>query len=212
MNNPHLFEAFVFDRKVGIAFRRVSTGLPAFKAAIQAHYTKSKGAPYGKKMAWEILEDSEHRGWLGLGEPAYKLAARRRLGLMDGRPLPHTVCDFIYRLDGEEAEDADRASDILKAWHVVAAADWAAEYGWAPVHWESMVDPEEVKSTGSTNPGACYRRAGYRSLGMTTGRGAIRPPGASHGARIWVDKSVKLVLYRGPLARLPKIALEGKAA
>lgn len=187
-----------------ISFSLVSTWAPAFVEAIRAHYTKSRGAPYGKKLAWEIREGDSHRGWIGLGEPAFKLAARRRLRLMDGRPLPLTVCDFIYRLDGEETEDAARASDILKAWHEVAAKDWAMRYGWAPVHWESMVDPEEVKSTGSTVAGACYRRAGYRSLGMTTGRGARRPPGATHAARVWGDATKKLVLYRGPLARVAK--------
>lgn len=198
-----------------ISFRLLeSTWEPAFVEAIRAHYTKSRGAPFGKKLGWEILEDGKHRGWLGLGEPAFKLAPRRRLGLTDARPLLHTVNNFIYRLDVETDEDggATRASVILKAWHVVAAADWAAEYGWTPVHWETLVDPEEVKSTGSTVPGACYRRAGYRSLGMTTGRGASRPAGNTHGPRVWGDKPPKLVFYRGPLARLPKAAVERKAA
>jgi hypothetical protein len=188
-----------------IVFRRLlSTWEPAFVAAIRAHYTGSRGAPVGKKMAWEVIEDGQHRGWLGLGEPSYKLAARRRLGIADARPLVGTVCNFIYRLD---ADGETRASAILKQWHDVASTDWRSRYGWAPVHWETLVDPEEVKSTGSTVPGACFRRAGYRSLGMTTGRGASRPAGASHGPRIWGDKTPKLVLYRGPLSRtaLPSV-------
>jgi hypothetical protein len=189
---------------MGISFRLLeSTWEPGFVEAIRAHYTKSRGAPPGKKLAWEVLDGGAHRGWLGLGEPAFKLAARRRLGLADARPLAHTVCNFIYRLDSEEGEAL--ASAILKEWHAVASVDWNARYGWSPVHWESLVDPEEVRSTGSTVAGACFRRAGYRSLGLTTGRGASRPPGASHGARIWGDKSPKLVLYRGPLPRLPKV-------
>jgi hypothetical protein len=185
----------------GVSFRRLdSTWEPAFITAIQAHYTKSSGPPPGKKMAWEIREDGVHRGWIGLGEPPFKLSPRRRLGITDARPLAHTVCDFIYRLDGDERDDSSsRASAILRLWHA-AAADWADKYGWAPVHWETMVDPEAVQSTV---PGACYRRAGYRSLGLTTGRGAVRPTGAGRGSpRIWVDKTPKLVLYRGPLARV----------
>lgn len=197
MYTPRILEAFTFE-KSPIAFRLVSTWDPAFKAAILAHYTKSKGAPVGKKLAWEIMESGAHRGWIGLGEPAFKLAARRRLGIADARPLPHTVCNFIYRLD---ADGGVLASDILKQWHAVAARDWEARYGWTPEHWETLVDPAEVASTGSTNPGACFRRAGYRSLGLTTGRTARRPPGATHGARIWSDASKKLVLYRGPLDR-----------
>jgi hypothetical protein len=128
----------------------------------------------------------------------FNLRDRRRLGIADARPLPHTVCNFIYRLD---AEGGVLASDILKQWHSVAARDWSARYGWMPEHWETLVDPAEVASTGSTNPGACFRRAGYRSLGLTTGRSARRPPGATHGARVWSDATKKLVLYRGPLDR-----------
>jgi hypothetical protein len=175
-----------------------STWDPRFIAAIKAHYTKSAGPPPGKKMAWEIFEDGLHRGWLGLGEPAYKLAPRRRLGLLDARPAPFTVSNFIYRLD---VPGQVRASDILRGWHKIASEDWETRYGFAPVHWESLVDPEEVQSDV---PGASFRRAGYRSLGMTTGRSARRPEGHAHGPRVWSDASPKLVLYRGPLARLPK--------
>ena len=178
---------------------QLSTWHPAFVAAIHAHYTGSLGAPPGKKLAWEIIEDGAHRGWLGLGEPCFKLAARRRLGIEDARPLPGTVSNFIYRLD---ANGPTLASAILKAWHVQAEAEWLGRYHEKPIHWETLVDPNEVKSTGSTVPGACFRRAGYRSLGMTTGRSARRPAGSTHGPRIWQDASPKLVLYRGPLNRI----------
>ena len=183
-----------------ITFHLISTWDKDFVAAIRSHYTKSRGAPYGKKLAWEVLDCGQHRGWLGLGEPSFKLAARRRLGLEDARPLPFTVCNFIYRLD---VTGSALASDILKSWHPRAAADWLARYGWTPIHWESLVDPAEVHSIV---PGACFRKAGYRSLGFTTGRSARRPPGATHAARVWSDASSKLVLYRGPLNRKPKCA------
>lgn len=175
-----------------------STWEPDFVAAIREHYTGSAGAPPGKKASWRVLDGGRHRGWIGLGEPAYKLAPRRRLGLGDARPLPDTVSCFIFRLD---APGPSLASAILRAWHPIASSAWDARYGSRPVHWETLVDPEQVTSL---IPGACFRRAGYRSLGMTTGRSARRPPGATHGPRVWVDASPKLVLYRGPLPRLPR--------
>ncbi len=181
---------------VPVFFVLVSTWDERFVRAIRSHYTKSRGAPYGKKLAWEILEGAKHRGWIGLGEPTFKLAARRRLGLRDGRPKDKTVNNFIFRLD---AKGEVLASLILRQWHDRAAKDWKKRYGWTPVHWETMVDPEEV---GSEVPGACFRRAGYRSLGLTTGRGARRPAGNTHTTRVFGDVSPKLVLYRGPLARL----------
>jgi hypothetical protein len=181
----------------GLSFELISTWAPDLVAALCRHYTRSSGAPPGKKLAWRIYCDREPIGWIGLGEPAFKLAPRRRLGIADARPRPHTVCDFIFRL---EAFTGISAGDILRAWLAVAASDWAARYGWSPVHWETMVDPACVRSSV---PGACYRRAGYRALGLTTGWGARRPPGSTHGPRVWGPTSRKLVLYRGPLARLP---------
>jgi len=171
-----------------------STWDPSYIQAIRAHYTGSRGPPPWKKLGWEILEKGVHRGWIGLGEPPYKLAPRRRLGLVDARPLPCTVLCTIFRLD---APGTLKASAILKEWQPVAASHWCSRYGWEPLHWETMVGQgEEVMDY-------CFRRAGYRSLGMTTGRTARRPAGATHGPRVWGDSSPKLVLYRGPLRRFP---------
>lgn len=147
-------------------------------------------------MAWRIMEDGACVGWIGLGEPSYKLAARRRLGLLDARPLPFTVSNFIYRLEGPRSI---AASMVLREWHPVAAAQWRARYGWVPVHWETMVGQGDAD-----NPGACFRRAGYRKLGMTTGRTARRQTGNSHGKREWSDAAPKLVFYRGPLVRITR--------
>lgn len=182
-----------------IRFEPCSTWAPDFVEAIRRHYTGSRGAPPGKKLAWRIYEGELLRGYIGLGEPAYKLAPRRRLGLEDARPLPGTVSNFIFRL---EAPGAVRASSILEAWHGVALAAWLSRWPLEPVieHWETLCEPG---ATGSPVVGACFREAGYRSLGLTTGRTARRPPGATHGARVWSDGKPKLVLYRGPLARLP---------
>jgi len=174
-----------------------STWNSDFIAAIKRHYTGSSGPPPGKKLAWRIVEDGVVRGFIGLGEPAFKLAPRRRLGIETARPLERTVCCFIFRL---EAPGASKASAILKAWHEQAALDWLVRYGWMPEHWETLVDASVV--AGSV-PGACFRSSGYRSLGETTGRSARRPPGHTHGPRVWGNATPKLVLYRGPLARLP---------
>lgn len=179
-----------------IALLSVSTWDREFVLSLRDHYSRSRGAPPGKKLAWRIVDAGSPRGWIGLGEPAFKLAPRRRLGLADARPLQGTVCCFIFRL---ERRGPTRASAILRDWHDVASREWRDRYGVTPEHWETLVDPSEV---ASQVPGACFRRAGYRSLGLTTGRSARRPAGASHGARVWGDSTPKLVFYRGPLARV----------
>lgn len=178
-----------------ISFEHCSTWAPDFVEAVRRHYTASRGAPPGKKLAWRIFEDGRLRGYIGLGEPAFKLAPRRRLGIADARPLPGTVCNFIFRL---EAPGEIRASDILRQWHVVAEKDWMQRYEQTIVHWETLCQPG---ATRSEVVGACFRKAGYRSLGLTTGRSARRPAGSTHGPRVRVDAPPKLVLYRGPLER-----------
>lgn len=112
------------------------------------------------------------------------------------------MCCSIFRLEGEHVTPA---SQILRAWHSIAEVDWAERYGWVPVHWETMIGPDTMPGRDAhTGPlGACFRRAGYRPLGMTTGRSARRPAGSTHGPRVWSDSEPKLVLYRGPLPRIP---------
>lgn len=79
-------------------------------------------------------------------------------------------------------------------------------YGWAPVHWETSVRSDAVTSAV---PGACFRRAGYRRLGQTTGRGAVRPEGHGHTVRVWVDTPPKIVFLSRPArADLPRAQLD----
>lgn len=66
-------------------------------AEVAAHYPGSRGLPPGRKIVWAVVERGDHVAYLGLGEPAFKLAARRELGLTDARPLPGTVGNFLFR-------------------------------------------------------------------------------------------------------------------
>lgn len=180
-----------------VEFEACSTWAPDFRGALLRHYTESRGAPPGKKQGWRIWERLPEGktliGWIGLGEPSFKLAPRRAIGLSDARPLEHTVNNFIFRLEGNRQAAASR---ILREWMSVASDDWSYRYGWRPVHWETMV------GQGSESVlGACFRGARWRALGWTTGRTARRQSGNAHGKRVWSDSTPKLVFYRGPLHR-----------
>jgi hypothetical protein len=52
-----------------VALLEVSTWSPSFVDAIRAHYTGSRGAPPGKKLAWRIVSEGAMVGWIGVGEP-----------------------------------------------------------------------------------------------------------------------------------------------
>ena len=186
-----------------IEFVRISTWDAEFVAAIRRHYTGSRGAPPGKKMAWQINWCGDPLGWYGIGEPAYKLAARRALGIADARPLEFTISNFIFRIERHDGIVAPVSSAILRAATEQSERDWHDKYGWSPIHTETMVDPASVGVGHDAHVAAyCFRRAGYRSIGYTTGRTARRPPGATHGSRVWGESSPKLVLYKGPLHRV----------
>lgn len=180
-----------------VSFEACSTWAEDFRGAVLRHYTGSKGAPVGKKQGWRVYEHvgriTNLIGWIGLGEPTYKLAPRRRLGLQDARPLERTVNNFIFRLEGARLTSA---REILRRWMPIAAECWERRYGWRPIHWETMVGQGDAKVLG-----ACFRGARWRRLGWTTGRTARRQTGNAHGKRVWSDATPKLVFYFGPLAR-----------
>ena len=121
------------------------------------------------------------------------MPARKRLGLKSNQPDRGTVNNFIYRLEGGRLS---LASDILKAWLPVAQVDWELRYGEPLVAIETLIGQGE-----SSNPGASFKAAGFRTLGMTEGRGRRRP---THGKVVYIDTTPKLVLYWGPRARLPE--------
>lgn len=179
-----------------LQFVQISTRDKHLVSALRQHYTGSRGAPYGKKLAWAAVFNGNVIAYFGLGEPSYKLAARRNLGLQDARPAPYTVSNWLFR---RISVHGPKGSELIRTWHEVAANDWQHRYGWRPIHWETMVQADAVMSEV---PGAAYRRAGYRHIGSTTGRSARRPKGHSHGPRVWMDAPVKMVFYRGPLARM----------
>ena len=46
--------------------------------------------------------------------------------------------------------------------------DWYNRWGYSPVLMESFVDPRYYE-------GSCYKAAGWKYLGLTTGEGLVRP-------------------------------------
>lgn len=100
-----------------ISFSVVSARDPEFLAALRRHYSGSRQGPYGKKIVWRIIEGQQTVGWIGVGEPSFRLAARARLcGVVDTRALPQSVGCFVYRLEGPRETSA---SEILRLWHPI---------------------------------------------------------------------------------------------
>jgi hypothetical protein len=60
------------------------------------------------------------------------------------------------------------ASHVLAQLTARVCRDWRRSWGYEPLLMESFVDPLE-------HEGSCYKAAGWRLLGMTTGEGLVRP-------------------------------------
>ncbi len=60
------------------------------------------------------------------------------------------------------------ASHVLGQLARRVADDWEERWGYRPVLMETFVDPQH-------HAGTCYRAAGWETLGMTSGRGIVRP-------------------------------------
>lgn len=91
------------------------------------------------------------------------------------------------------------ASHVLGMVARQVADDWYQRWGYRPLLMETFVDPARFSGT-------CYRAAGWKELGRTTGEGLIRP-GRSYSA------TPKLVfvrsLDRGFRAKLCSDQLQG---
>jgi len=186
--------------KGGVAFHAISTWDPDFKAAILRHYPGSKGAPPGRKQAWAIEDSTGVCGFIGIGEPSFALAARRNLEGRDTYDKDGTWNIFMYRLERRCA--GKRAGEVLKLWHEIGPCEFEERYGVKAIHFETIVGDKEVKAAV---PGATFRRAGYRVIGRTSGLGAKRPPGHTHGKRKIVKHGKRrLVFYKGPAPRKPR--------
>lgn len=98
--------------------------------------------------AWRVRVRDEHIGW---SEAAR--AAR----------LAEVVCNTRF-LIAPGVRIAHLASHVLALATRRLRADWAAQYGYAPVLVETYVERERHRGT-------CYRAANWQCIGPTTGRG-----------------------------------------
>lgn len=116
------------------------------------------------------LIQSEHRGCvgaLGFSAAARRVAVRDRwIGWDDATRAAHlhlVVCNSRFLLL-PWLHVPNLASRVLGLAARQVRADWAQQYGYAPVLLETFVDPTRYGGT-------CYRAANWLALGRTTGRG-----------------------------------------
>lgn len=192
--NDHKCVKAIGDKGAKLWFHLVRGSDPGLVRAIQRHYPGSKATPGGRCLCWQIVENDRTIGYIGLGDAMPHLQARRKLGLKSSLAMKHSVCVFMYQLV-DRSKRVSEASTILAKWHGIASWCWLIRYNWRPVHWETFVNPLLIRERD--NPGACFKRVGYRTIGMTSGTTHCY---SKH--RTPEQNASKIILYKGPLARI----------
>lgn len=179
----------------GPSIVRTSPAESAYAAIYARHYTRSRGA-IGRQLHYLVRLDGRVLGIVAAGEPMFRCRPRDRW-------LRRTFCDDSLCADGAppprwlvacaafRVENAPHglATAVLALWRLAVAADWRDKYGDDVRAFETTVGPPRS--------GACFRHDGWQKVGYTTGRGARRPDGHGHAARVWIDTGErKMVLVR----------------
>ena len=139
--------------------------------ALARHHPLGYKQPFGY-WARYLIESAEH--WLGcvlLGGAAKALRPRERwIGWSDRQRLvnlPWVINNSRFLLfPGVQVPNL--ASHVLGQLARQVGEDWQARWGYRPVLLETFVDPQQYR-------GSCYRAAGWKLLGRTSGEGLVRP-------------------------------------
>jgi len=127
--------------------------------------------PFGYRLRYFIVSEKGKLGCLLFCGAAKALGVRDRwIGWTDVQRLQRLawVVNLSRHLVFPWVRVPNLSSHVLAQLSRRIESDWEGRWGYRPVLMETFVDP-------SSHEGSCYRAAGWRFLGMTTGEGLVRP-------------------------------------
>jgi hypothetical protein len=127
--------------------------------------------PFGYRMRYFVVCQQGLLGCLLFSGAAKALGARDRwVGWTDIQRLQRLawVVNLSRHLVFPWVQVPNLCSHVLGKAAARIRTDWQNRWGYQPVLIETFVDP-------SFHEGSCYRAAGWKELGMTTGEGLVRP-------------------------------------
>jgi hypothetical protein len=162
-----------------------------------------KGA-FGYRLRYFIGSGAQRLGCVLLAGAAKAIAVRDRwIGWSEWARLRHLpwVINNSRFLIFPHVQVPHLASHVLGQLVRRVARDWQSHWGFAPVLMETFVDPSRFAGT-------CYRAAGWRVLGETSGRGLARPGKRYHSRPRLVlikplQEDCRRLLCTGPLSGRP---------
>jgi hypothetical protein len=129
-----------------------------------------KGA-FGYRLRYFIRSGTQTLGCVLLAGAAKAIAVRDRWIGWNARAR---LCNLPWIIDNSRflifphVQIRHLASHVLGQLARRASADWQRQWGFSPLLMETFVDPRRYAGT-------CYRAAGWKLLGETSGRGLVRP-------------------------------------
>jgi Druantia protein DruA len=129
-----------------------------------------KGA-FGYRLRYFIRSGTQRLGCVLLAGAARAIAVGDRwIGWNERarlRNLPRVIDNSRFLIFAH-VQILHLASHVLGQLARRASADWQRQWGFSPLLMETFVDPRRYTGT-------CYRAAGWKLLGQTSGRGLARP-------------------------------------
>lgn len=127
--------------------------------------------PFGFRLRYFIVSERGRLGCVLFSGAAKALGERDRwIGWTDVQRLQRLawVVNLSRHLVFPWVRVPNLSSHILAQLTRRIGGDWQSRWGYRPVLMETFVDPR-------SHEGSCYRAAGWRYLGMSTGEGLVRP-------------------------------------
>ncbi len=138
---------------------------------VERHHPLGYKKPFGYWMRYFIESGPHQLGCILLAGASKALSARDQwIGWTERqrlRNLPWVVNNSRF-LIFPWVEINHLASHVLGQLVRQLASDWETRWGFRPILLETFVDPRHFTGT-------CYRAAGWKLLGRTTGEGMVRP-------------------------------------
>jgi hypothetical protein len=141
-----------------------------FKRAVARHHPLGERGGFGYRLRYFIVAGERTVGCVMLAGAARALAVR---DAWIGWDASRRGANLIRVLNNNrflifpQVQVPHLASHVLGQLARRVAADWRRHWGFTPLLLETFVDPQRYRGT-------CYRAAGWRVLGQTSGRGLAR--------------------------------------
>ncbi|MQY76276.1 MAG: DUF4338 domain-containing protein [Spirochaeta sp.] len=157
--------------RVWLEVVREKPGQELWNEYVFRYHGLSYKRPFGYWMRYFISCERGKLGCVLFSGAAKALGVRDRwIGWSDGQRLKNLawVINNSRYLIFPWVQVKNLASHVLGQVARRVVDDWENCWGYRPVLMESFVDPKQYQ-------GICYKAAGWKYLGMTTGEGLVRP-------------------------------------